>query len=132
MPIKSLTNCLVDYNSNSLEEHLNQASLQAIVSAINTTVLSSTTGTKIPGLADWTVNVGGLWSPTLHGYLNPDVVTPPSTMRTLVVTLGESGSTVVYTWTSNSFISDYQVTIDPTNAIVWSGVLSVSGAPSMS
>lgn len=132
MPVKSLGNITVDYNSNSLEEHLNSQSLQAVVDAIDTTVLSSSGREKIPGLGDWTITVGGLWSDTLHGYLNPDVVSPPTTLRTLAITLGESGSTVTYTWTENAFISDYSWTVEPSGAVTWSGTLSVSGAPTMS
>lgn len=132
MAIKSLGNITVDYNSNSLEEHLNSLSQQAIVTAIETTVLSSTGKEKIAGLADWSIQIGGQWSTTLHGYLNPDTVTPPETLRTLVVTVGKSGSTVTYTWTTAAFISDYQWTVQPDTSIVWTGTLSVSGAPSMS
>lgn len=130
--VKGLGNITVDYNSNSLEEHLDSVSLQAIVNAIDATVLSSTGAEKIAGLSDWTLQIGGKWSSTLHGYLNPDCVTPPETLRTLAVTVGKSGSTVTYTWTSNAFIDNYQFTVDPTGAILWTGSLAVSGAPTMS
>lgn len=132
MAVKSLGNVTVTYNSTEITSYLNSASLQAVVAAIETTVLNSTAGTKIPGLADWTVNVGGFWAKALHDLLNPDCVTPPSTLRTLVVTVGPSGSVATYTWTQNSFISDYQWSAEPSGAIPWSGVLSVSGLPTMS
>lgn len=132
MPIKALSNVTVTYNGTAITGYLNQASLQAVVNAIDTTVLNSTGATKIPGLADWTINVGGFWAKALHDVLNPDTVTPPSTMRTLIVVIGESGSQATYTWTTSAFISNYQWSADPTTAIPWTGVLSVSGAPTMS
>lgn len=132
MAVKALQGITITYDGDSLEEHLNAASLQATINAIDTTVLSSSAAEKIPGLGDWTINIGGPWSSTLHGYLNPDVVAPPSTLKTLVVVVGQSGSQVTYTWTTNSFISDYSFSLEPTGMITWTGVLSVSGVPTMS
>lgn len=130
MAVKSLTNVQVTYDGDSLEEHLSQASLEGIVAEIDVTVLSSTAGEKIAGLGNWSVPVGGFWSSVLDGYLGPDAVSPPSTLKTLVVVLGPSGSQVTYTWTTNAFLSSYRVSADnPGGAITWSGTLSVSGNP---
>lgn len=129
MALKSLGNITVTYNSNALTGHLNSASLAAVVAALPTTVLNSTSGTKIAGLADWTISIGGPWSSTLHGYLNPDTVTPPSTLRTLVIVVGGA---VTYTWTENSFVDNYSFTADPSALLVWTGSLAVSGPPTMS
>ena len=133
MAVKTLGNVTVTYNSNALTAYLNQASVEAVVAAIDTTVFSSSANTQIPGSVSWSVPVGGLWSSTLSGYLLADVVTPPTTLRTLVIVIGASGAQVTYTWTSNSFISNYTVNnADPNSAITWSGTLSVSGAPTIS
>lgn len=132
MAVKSLGNITVTYNGTAITSYLNTASLQAVVAAIDTTVLNSTAGEKIAGLADWTINVGGLWAKALHDLLNADCVTPPATLRTLVIVIGASGAQATYTWTTNSFISDYSWSVEPTGAITWSGALSVSGAPTMS
>ena len=130
MPAKALGNVQITFNSNSLEEHMNQASVEAIVNAIDTTVLSSTAGEQIPGLTNWSVPIGGLWSSTLDGYLGPDAVSPPSTLRTLVVVIGPSGSQATYTWTSNAFISNYRFGADnPGGALTWTATLAVSGPP---
>lgn len=129
MAKKALGNITITYDGDSLEEHLNQASLEAVIAEIDTTVLSSTAGEKIAGLGNWSVPVGGLWSATLDGYLGPDAVSPPSTLKTLVVTI----DTVTYTWTANAFLSNYRVSADnPGGAITWSGTLSVSGNPTRS
>lgn len=129
MPVKSITNISVSYNSNALAGYLNQASLEAIVNEIDVTDLASAANEKIAGLANWSVPVGGFWDSTLDGYLGPDSVSPPASLRTLVVVIGPSGSQVTYTFTSAAFISNYRVQAEPTGAITWSGTLSVSGAP---
>lgn len=133
MAVKALGSITVTYNSNALTAKLNQASLEAIVAAIDTTNLASSAGEQIPGLVNWSVPVGGMWDSTLDGYLGPDAVSPPSTLRTLVIVIGPSGSQVTYTWTSNSFISNYKFGADnPGGALTWSGTLAVSGAPTRS
>lgn len=131
MPLKASGSITVTYNSNALTGYLNQASLEGIVQEIETTDLASTAQEKIPGLGGWNVPVGGFWDATLDGYLGPDAVSPPASMRTLAVVIG-SGSTVTYTWTSNAFISNYRVSAEPSGALTWSGTLSVSGAPTRS
>lgn len=50
MAVKALTNVTVTYDGDSLEEHLTQASIEAIIAEIDTTVLSSAAGEKSP---DW-------------------------------------------------------------------------------
>lgn len=129
---KAAGNITLSYNSNALAAYLNQASLEAVVAEIETTVLSSTAQEKIPGLGAWSVPVGGPWDSTLDGYLGPDAISPPATMRTLVAVIGPSGSQVTYTWTSKAFISNYRIQTEPAGAITWSGTLSVSGAPTRS
>ena len=133
MAVKTLGNVTVTYNSNALTSHLNTQSIEAVVNEIDTTTFSSTAATKIPGSVNWNIPIGGLWSSALSGFLLSDVVTPPTTLRTLVIVIGASGSQVTYTWTSNAFISNYTVNnSDPTGAITWSGTLAVSGAPTIS
>lgn len=132
MAVKSLGNVTVTYNGTAITGYLNQASVEAIVAAIDTTVLNSAAGEKISGLGDWNVSVGGLWAKALHDVLNPDCVTPPDTLRDLVVVVGKSGATATYTWDENSFVSGYTWTVEPTGAITWSGTLAVSGVPTMS
>lgn len=132
MAVKSLGNIVVTYNSVNITSYLNTQSIQATVAAIETTNLASTGAEQIAGLVSWSIPVGGLWAKALHDALNPDCVSPPSTLRTLVITVGASGGQATYTWTNNSFISEYSFSVEPTGAITWSGTLSVSGQPTMS
>ena len=126
MALKSAGNTTVSYNSNALTGNLNTQSIAAVVNAIDTTVFSSTGTQSIAGLPTWTVSVGGSWDVTLDGYLAPDLIAPPTTLRTLAVGI----STVTYTWTAGAFISDYTIdTSSPTDGIMWSGTLTCSGVP---
>lgn len=129
---KAPGNITISYNSNALAGYLNQASIDGVIAEIDTTDLASTAMEKIPGLGSWSVPVGGFWDSTLDGYLGPDAIAPPSTLRTLVVVIGPSGSQVTYTWTSNAFISGYKIAAEPGGALTWSGTLSVSGVPTRS
>lgn len=130
MAVKTQGNIIVNYNSNALQSHLNTQSLEAIVNEIDTTTLASTGQEKIPGPSGWTVNIGGFWAKALDDILGPDMVSPPSTLRTLFVTIGASGAQVTYTWTTNAFISNYRVDAsDPNGVWTWTATLAVSGVP---
>jgi len=130
-PVKAQGNVSVVYNSENITNYLNDQSLEAIVNEIDTTTLGGTAAQKTPGSVDWSVNVGGFWEKDLDDALGPDAVSTPSTLRTLVVTIGASGSQVAYTWTSNAFVGNYRIEAsDPKGVITWSGTLAVSGAPS--
>lgn len=122
-------NVTVTYNSNALTAYLNQTSLNAVVNAIDTTDFSSTGTESIAGLPTWSVAVGGHWDATLDGYLGPDAVTPPTTLRTLAVGV----DSVTYTWTTTAFIGDYTIDASsPSEGITWSGTLTCSGVPARS
>ena len=115
------------YNSNAITNYLSQQSLDNVAKAIETTNMGSTAVQNIPGLPGWTVNIGGFFDATLHGYLGADVTTP--TLRTLVVGIG----TVTYTWTTNAFISNFKIDAsNPNEAIKWTATLTTSGAPTVS
>lgn len=129
MPIKAMSNVTVTYNSTDITQYLNTQSLEAVVNEIDVTNLASTADEVIAGSAKWTVNVGGFWAKALDDVLGPDAVSPPASMRNLVVVLG-TGSTATYTWTSAAFISNYKVEAsDPKSMLGWSGTLAVSAAP---
>lgn len=134
---KALQNVSVTYNSVSLQAHLNQVSLETTVEAIESTTFASNAQEQGPGAPSFSISVGGPWSKTLDDALRPDLITPPTTLRTLVYYVGPSGSRVTYTWTGTptvgAFISDYTVNADdPMGDISWSGTLTISGAPVIS
>jgi len=120
-------NVTVTYDGNALTNYLNTASLADVVNAIDTTDFGDANATtSIPGLGDWEVPIGGPWDPTLDGYLAPDAIAPPSTLKTTVVGI----DTVTFTWTTNTFITDYKIDASsPSDGITWSATLKGSGAP---
>lgn len=133
MPIKAAGNITVSYNSNALASYLNSASIEAIVKELVTTVLTDTGETKIPSIANWNIQVGGPWAKALDDILGPDAVSPPSSLRTLVVVYGASGSQVTLTWTSTAFIGNYKINFtNPTELATWTATLAVSGVPTRS
>lgn len=130
---KGAGNLTLSYNSVALAAYMDTASIEATVKELITTVLTSTGETKIPGVANWSIPVGGPYDKTLDDALCPDAISPPSTLRTLVAVYGPSGSTVTLTWTASSFIQNYKVAAsNPTDLIKWTGTLAVSGVPTRS
>ena len=137
MATKALGNIVLTYNSNNISSHLNTASLEMTVEAIDTTTLASSAQEQTPGATAFSVPIGGPWSSTLDGYLGADAVSPPTTLRSFVAQIGPSGNRVTYTWTGSStvgaFVTDYKIdATDPMGMITWSGTLTVSGAPTRS
>lgn len=134
MASKTLQNVALTYNSVSLSAHLDQASLEAVVEAIDTTTLASSAQEKTPGATSYSVPVGGPWSKALDDCLGADADSPPTTLRTFVYQIGPTGNRVIRTWTGSStvgaFVTDYKVlSDDPMGVIKWSGTLTISGAP---
>ena len=132
MPIKTLTNMVVTYNSTDISQYLNQASLEIVKDAIDTTNLASTGKETTPAAPGFTVPVGGFWMNALDAILGADAAATSDTLRALIVQIGPSGNRATYTRTATgnlgAFVSDYKVDAsDPMGMITWSGTLSVSG-----
>lgn len=137
MPSKSLGNMVVTYNSQNVTANLDQASLEITAEAIETTNLASAAKENTPGASSFSVPVGGFWSKALDDIIGADAVSPPATLRSLVVQIGPVGNRATYTWTgtatTGAFVSDYKIEVsDPMGMITWSGTLMVSGAPTRS
>lgn len=129
MPVKAAGNITVTYNSTNITQYLDTHTLEAAASEIETTNLASSASETTPGPVKWSIKVGGAWAKALDDVLGPDAVTPPTTLRTLAVVIGASGSQATYTWTTNAFISNYSVVSAAKDNHKWSGTLSVNGAP---
>ena len=134
---KALQNVGITYDGDNLQSHLNTASFNAVVEAIESTTFASSAMEQGPGAPSFSIDIGGPWSKTLDDFLRPDVLTPSDTLKTLVYFVGPSGSRVTYTWTASgsttgSFISNYTINADnPMGDITWSGTLTISGSPSI-
>lgn len=128
--VKAAGKVTVTYNSNALTNYCNTAEIAAAIAELDTTNLGSTAMTYIPGLADWTINLTGNWDATIDGFLMPDVVTPPTTLRTCVVTVNDGTTTATYTWTTSAFVTGITIGGASTEKVGLSGVsIRCSGAP---
>ena len=72
MPIKTLTNMVVTYNANDISAYLNQASLEIIKDAIDTTNLASTAKETTPAAPGFSVPIGGFWMAALDAIIGVD------------------------------------------------------------
>ena len=125
---KAQGNVTVTYNSNALTNYVNQADVASTLAQIDVTTLGDTGKVNIVDAAEWSINIGGPWHPTLDGYLAPDAVTP-GTKRTAVIVYSNGSNSVTYTWTSNAEITSYTRTHAVGAAHVGQVTFSCSGAP---
>ncbi|HQV45524.1 MAG TPA: hypothetical protein PK478_05145, partial [Nitrospira sp.] len=107
---------------------INQADVASTLAQIDVTTLGDSGKVNIVDAAEWSINIGGPWHPTLDGFLAPDAVTP-GTKRTAVIAYTNGTSTVTYTWTANAEVGNWNITSAPGGAITWSATLTLSGAP---
>lgn len=126
--LKGAGHSTVTYNSNALTAYCNQNQLNNTVADLEATNLSSTATESDPGLTSHDLDIGGDWNPTLDGYLGPDAMS--ATKRTAVITYTDGSTTITYTWTSQAFITNYQVKTAATGKLEWSAKLRLSGAGS--
>lgn len=132
MPIKTLTNVVVTYNGTDISAYLNQASLEIVRDAIDTTTMASDGHETTPAAPGFSVPIAGLWARSLDVLLGVDAATRAPTPRALSVAIGPSESSVEYERTASgnygAFVNDYKIDAsDPLGLIAWSATLSVSG-----
>lgn len=125
---KSQGNTTVTYVTTEITDFVNQADMSSTLAQIDVTTLGDTGKVNIVDAAEWSINIGGPWHPTLDGFLAPDAVTP-GTKRTAVIAYTNGASTVTYTWTANAEVGNWNITSAPGGAITWSATLTLSGAP---
>lgn len=127
--MKSAGNITVTFNSNNITAYLDQVELQATVDELETTNLASTAQESDPGLGKWTVSfASSKWDSTLDGYLAPSVTTP--TKRTCVIAIVGGAQTVTYTWTTQAYITNYNIAATAKGAHTTAPKLTLSGNPS--
>ena len=125
---KAQGNTTVTYGTTEITDFVNQADMSSTLAQIDVTTLGDTGKVNIVDAAEWSINIGGPWHPTLDALLAVDVITP-GTKRNAVVTYSNGTSTVTYTWTANAEVGSYSITPTAGGAITWSATLTLSGAP---
>lgn len=68
---KALQNVGITYDGDNLQPHLNAATLNATVEAIESTTFASSAMEQGPGAPSFSVDIGGPWSKTLDDFLRP-------------------------------------------------------------
>lgn len=123
---KSAGNVTVTFNGNDISAYLNDAQVQMVWDELETTNLASTGKEFQPGLADFTASLPFAYlDATLDGY----IYAAWGTLVTTALARNDGGTTVTYTWTSNSFITGYNFG-SPASAIQAGDVsLRLNGAP---
>jgi hypothetical protein len=94
---------------------------------LEATVLTSTAEETVAGLGSYQLTLEGDWSKPIDDILGPDSLT--GVKRTVVLTYGPAGAIVTYTWTTQGFLTSYEINATATDKIVLSGTLRLNGAP---
>lgn len=127
--VKGPGNITVTYNSQNITAWCDTAEIAATIAELETTSLTSTAQTFIPGLGNWTFNFSIIaWDATIDGYLMPDVIAPVA--RTLAIAVTDSTPTTkTYTWTTNAFITGITITAAANGLISGKPAIRCSGIP---
>lgn len=130
--IKANNNVRVKYGGTVITEYLNEFELATTIAEIETTHLASTTQTYIPSMTEYSLSLSGDWRSAFDTIFGPDAITP--TLRTVVISFsdgsGSAGSVAIYTWTTNAFITGYNISASSGDKITHSATLRLSGPPS--
>lgn len=128
------SNYTCTYNSVDITGYINQSDLEGVVAEIDGTNLASVAAESEPGSTDWRVRMSGMLDKASDDVIGKDALTPPATMRNLVITVGPSGTRTTFTWTGSTdegaFINNYTIQpTEPTQLINWQAELGISGGP---
>jgi hypothetical protein len=127
MALKGAGNSTLTYNATNLSQYLNTNTLTNTIAELEATVLTSTAEETVAGLGSYQLTLEGDWSKPIDDILGPDSLT--GVKRTVVLTYGPAGAIVTYTWTTQGFLTSYEINATATDKIVLSGTLRLNGAP---
>jgi hypothetical protein len=130
MALKGAGNVTVTYNAQPITQYLNTADLTNTIAELEATVLTATADQTVAGLGSYQLKIDGDWSKAIDDILGPDSLT--GVLRTVVLTYGPAGAIVTYTWTTNGFLTSYNINVQAKDKIVLSGTLRLNGAPTRS
>lgn len=126
--IKGAGNTVVTYNSVDLSQYVSTADMTNTIAELEATVLTSTAEQTVAGLGSYEMQLEGDWAKALDDSLGPDSVS--GTLRTASIKYGTgAGAMVTYTWTTNAFITSYNITTAASEKIGFSATLRLNNAP---
>ena len=133
--IKANSNVRVRYgvtgSLSNITSYLNEWELATTIGEIETTNLASTTQTYIPSMAEYSLSLSGDWLTAFDTIFGPDVVNP--VMKTVEISIVNPNlsteDVVVYLWTTNAFITGYNISASSGDKVTHSATLRLSGPP---
>jgi hypothetical protein len=126
--IKGAGNTQVLYNAVDISQYINSADMTNTIAELEATVLTSTAEQTVAGLGSYEMQLDGDWAKLLDDSLGPDSVS--GTLRTASIKYGSgAGAMVTYTWTTNAFITSYNITTAANDKIGFSATLRLNNAP---
>ena len=131
---KSESNVSVTYNAIDIRRYCNQNDLDAVVAEIDSTNLASTSAESGPAATTWNVKLQGFLDKAIDDIQGKDALSPPATMRDLVITRGPTGAQTIFTWTGSAnegaYVNNYQLPgTEAQNLCTWTADLGISGGP---
>lgn len=122
-------NCTFSLNGVALTAYVDQADLNAAVAEQATTNLDSEAEEYIPGLPSWDGSIAiTKWDKVVDDVLGPLVITPAK-VTAVIAFKDASGDTITYTWTTNAFVTGYNISVAATGKITSGPKLRFSGKP---
>ena len=108
--------------SRDISAYMNTAGLNRSAETAETSVFSSTAKTYVPGLKDGTIPLGGVWDPTLDGYMD-GVVGKDKAYKYFPAST--AAGSVHYG--GDCIITSYDISSALGGAVSWSGSLQLTG-----
>jgi hypothetical protein len=116
-------------NAHDITAYVDQVELKAAVAELESTNLGSTAVEMEPGLPSWDGSFKiTKWDATLNGYLQGII---GSKVTAVLVFTDSAAATVTYTWTTNAFLTGYNIAAAATGKIDSSPTIRFSGAPTV-
>ena len=129
MGVKGPKNVTFTYNAVNMTAYVDSVDLQMTIAELETTNLDSSAQDFIPGLPGFTADVKVTkWDKAVDDVFGVDAITP--TKRTAIIAFEDaSGDTITYTWTSQAFLTGYNIAGAATGKIDAGPKIRLSGAP---
>lgn len=129
MGVKGAKNCTFTLNGVNLTAYVDQVDLNGAVAELETTNLDSSAQEYIPGLTSWdgSINVTR-WDKIVDDVLGPLAISPAK-VTAVIAFKDASGDTITYTWTSEAFVTGYNISAQATGKISSGPKLRLSGNP---
>lgn len=130
MGVKGPKNCTFTFNGVNLTGYVDQVDLNMAVAELETTNLDSSAQEFIPGLPSYDASITVTkWDKVVDDVLGPLVAVTPTKVTAVIGFTDASGDTVTYTWTTQAFVTGYNLSAQATGKITSGPKVRLSGIP---